>query len=322
MSRLPDLEAWALFAHVVEAGSFAKAADICGVSQPTVSKAIGRLEARLGTQLLRRTPRAFSLTAAGELALQKARLVLHVGEEAEFEVSAEAKSLCGRVRVAAPVSFGIRHVAPLVPEFLRHHPKIEVELCLSDASVDLFLGDIDIAVRIGTLCDSSLRSRKLGNIARRLVAAPDYLAAHGRPQHPQDLGGHECLILSDRHNTEMWRLGNHAGQGLSVSVSGRFRSDVAAALAQVAIAAQGIALLPEFLVKEDIEAGRLECVLPGWWPEDTALNLVLPPGKLRPMRVAAFAEYLGGKLTIPSAAGRRENNADAASHLQLSAAEL
>jgi DNA-binding transcriptional LysR family regulator len=296
MSKLPDLEGLAVFAKVAELRSFALAAKDLELSKATISKAIARLEKRLGARLFNRTSRRLALTDAGQLLLDRAARILAEGEAAESEAHAQSASPRGLVRLAVPMSFGLREVAPLLPEFLAEYPGVSVDLHLSDELVDLIGAGFDAALRIAALPDSSLRARRLRGVNRYLVAAPAYLKRHGRPSHPRDLLHHACLCYAYLPTPDVWRFVNKAGEVVQVRPAGPLRANNADALAPALFAGLGLAVQPDFVVGEAIEDGRLEVVMPDWSPPPIALHLVMPPGGPRPARVEVLAAFLSERL--------------------------
>lgn len=287
--RLPDFEAWAIFAAVVEHRSFSAAARALGLSKATVSKAVTRLEARLGASLFHRTSRTVSLTETGKTLAPRARRILDEAVCADEEARDAASAPKGLVRLAAPMTFGLQRVAPAVAEFLEANPGISIDLMLDDRTIDLVEQGVDVALRIARLPDSSLRARRLAPIRAHVVASPAYLDRHGRPQHPAQLAEHRCLCYA---NNQTWRFTGPGGEEVTLKPDGPLRANSGEAMLLALRAGLGITLLPDFIVGADLAAGTIEEVLSHWTAPPIALHLVTPPNPLRPARVEALIAFL------------------------------
>lgn len=315
MSKLPDFEGLAIFAKVAELRSFAGAATELSLSKATISKAVSRVEMRLGTRLFNRTSRRLALTDAGQTLLRRATQILAEGEAAETEALAQSVAPRGLVRLAAPMSFGLAHVAPLLPEFLSAYPQVSIDLHLSDAIIDLIGEGFDAALRIAALPDSSLVARKLCDAPRLLVASPAYLARAGRPTHPQQLSGHACFGYSHQQSPDLWRFSNAKGESLSVRPAGPLRVNNGDAMLPALLAGLGLAVLPLFIIGEALADGRLEAVMTDWTIPSGALHWVTPPGGPHPARLDALADFLGERLAgqigtaVPARMARRRPEA-------------
>ena len=293
------LSAMAVFARVVEEGSFSHAARGLGLSKSAVSKQVGRLEDRLGVRLLNRTTRQLSLTEAGTAFYEHCRQLVADAEAAESAVTHLAAAPRGTLRVNAPMSFGQLHVAPALPDFLAAYPELSVEMHLSDRTVDLIEEGFDLAIRIGQLRDSSLIARRLAPMHRVVCAAPAYLDARGRPSHPRDLQNHECLIYSYLSSGREWRFQGAEGE-LRVAVHGRLEVNNGDALLAAARQGFGVVMLPTFLAAGDLKAGRLEPILQDWCEAEAgAIHAVFPASRNLSPKVRVFVDFLAHRFAGP-----------------------
>ena len=296
MSRLPDFEGFAMFAKVAEEGSFAAAAAAMGVSVATVSRAVARLEERLGGRLFNRTSRRFALTDYGHLLAERASRIYADAEEAEDFARETSSRPRGLVKLAAPLSFGVQWVAPLLPEFFRTYPDIAVELHLTDAHADLIGDGFDAALRIAIMEDSSLAARLIAPMRRMVVASPTYLSRYGRPQHPHDLGAHQCVTYVNRSKRDVWRFTHTSGEQCAITPSGALRTTNAEALLPTLLAGFGIAELPEFVATQYVADKQLEPILTDWRLPEGGLYFVTPTVRARPAKVSALADFFISKL--------------------------
>lgn len=291
----PRLDDLASFAAVVDCGGFSAAARRLGVSKTQVSAAVGRLEARLGVRLLQRTTRRLSLTEAGSAVLPHAQQAALAARDAEEAATALRATPRGRLRVNAPMSFGLLQVAPALGDFTRRFPEVEVDLVLDDRRLDLVDGGFDLAVRIGELADSSLVATHLGHNHNLLVASPDYLARRGPPQQPEDLASHAALIYTlSAARSDSWSL-QRDGDTREVRVGGPLRANNSLALRDAALQGLGIARLPAFCATEALRDGRLVPVLPGWSLPSQGIHALTTARRQRPPKVAVFIDFLRGR---------------------------
>ena len=296
--RMIDPSVMATFAAVVENSSITGAARRLGVTKSAVSKQLARLEDSIGIRLLYRTTRKLSVTAAGAAFYDKcARLVSDV-EEAEALIGEFAGEPRGLLRCSVPVGFGQRFVAPEIPALLLRHPALRVELALDDRVVDLIGERHDVAIRIGTLRDSTLVGRKLGSVRRVLCGSPDYLARRGTPKRPRDLLTHDCLRYTYLSPASEWRFRRGRGEQ-TLRVAGSFSSNNGMALCAAAAHGQGLTMLPEFYAAEELRDGRLVELLKEHQLPPIGVYAVHPQARHAAPKVRAFIEHLVDRFHVP-----------------------
>lgn len=287
------------FIAVVEAGSFVGAADATGLSKQAVSRHISELEKRLGIRLIHRTTRRLSLTTDGHTYFGRAKSILSDIAELEAEVTAEATEPTGRLRVNAPLSFGLLYLAPLWGRFAEHHPKIALEVYLSDRIVDLIEEGYDLAVRIMDMPSSTLVSRRLAWTRTILCASPDYLRAHGIPKHPEELKGHRTISYTYLATGDEWGFTDPAGQPIHVRVNSQIHTNSGDTCRVAALNHQGIVLQPDFLVGEDLNRGDLVEVMPDYRGREIGIYAVYPARAHVPLKTRRLIDYLANELQTP-----------------------
>lgn len=297
MSKLPDFEGLAMFGKVAEEGSFAAAATAMGVSVATVSRAVTRLEERLGGRLFNRTSRRLALTDYGCSLAERAGRIYADAEEAEDFARETSSRPRGLVKLAVPLSFGTHWVAPLLPEFFRAYPDIAIDLHATDAQADLIGEGYDAALRIAIMEDSSLVARLIAPVRRFVVASPAYLSRYGRPQHPHDLGAHQCLSYLNRNKRDLWRFTHSkSGEECNVAPTGVLRATNAEALLPTILAGMAITEIPEFMAAPYFRDKQLEPILTDWRMPEGGLYFVTPTARSRPAKVSAVADFFIAKL--------------------------
>lgn len=284
-----------IFASVIDAGSFSAAGRLLRLTPSAISRAIDRIEARLGVRLLLRTTRALSLTAEGQVYLQSARRILADLDDAEQQIANQGAPR-GRLRVSAALSHGRLCIVPLLGEFVALHPHILVDIALTDTLVDVAGGQADVAIRFGPLADSTLTARKLGETGRVIVAAPDYLARHGTPRQPEDLLAHNCLNFNFRRVEPVWPF-IRDGEEFCLPMKGNIEANNGETLGQLAANGVGIARVGTFSVSNEIASGRLVPVLETFNPGDVeAIHAVFVGGVNTPARLRVFVDFLADRL--------------------------
>jgi DNA-binding transcriptional LysR family regulator len=298
------LEAMHLFVLVAELGSFGKAAEQNDLSPSVVTRQIARLEAHLGVKLLARSTRHVSLTSAGAEYLTKCREILGLVRKSEAEISAQRTLPSGTIRISLPMSFGIARLAPLLNDFSQHYPRVSLDMHLTDRHVNLVEEGVDVAIRVTRALDVNDVVRKLATSRSVVVVAPEYLARHGRPDHPTDLQSHECLMYSGATAGAKWQFMVN-NQVCSVPVNGPIQANNGDVLMQAATRGLGIAHLPEFIVGDRLAAGELVEILADYAMPQLGIYAVLPSNRHIPQRIKLLMDFIGKRLATAEAQSTR-----------------
>jgi len=293
MDRLAAMEA---FIRVVDTGSFSGAARQLRVGQPAISKTIAGLEERLGARLLLRSTRGLTPTEAGQNFYEHAKRAIEAADEAELAARGAGSGLSGRLRISAAVTFARLHIVPRLAAFLAQHPALEIELVLDDRNVDLVEEGIDVAFRMGTLVDSALAARKIGQSDLLVLGTPAYFARSGEPATPADLAGHQAIVYTQRGGGDAWVF--HQGDiEMPVTLKGRLRSSAAEALREAVFAGLGLAIATRWMFATELRDGRVRQVLPDWSLPPLDLWAVFPTSRHASAKARAFAAFVESLLS-------------------------
>jgi len=280
------------FVRVVDTGSFIEAARCMNAARSAVSRRVADLEARLGVQLLKRTTRRVSLTEAGQLFYQRCQRILADLEDSERAVASEHREIQGLIRIATPLSFGLRHLSPVLDEFLSQHPALRVDLNLNDSMINLMAEDIDLGIRIGKLQDSSMMARRLASINLLVCASPAYLAEFGEPQTPEALAQHQGLDYSNVPEGQLWQFKDSSGKTSAVKLSYRMRANNGDVLLKAAIDGLGVLVTPSFIAHEAIRSRQLKPILCDYSIGSSNIYAIYPAQRHLPHRVRALIDFL------------------------------
>jgi DNA-binding transcriptional LysR family regulator len=300
-------EAMRVFVRVAETGSFSAVARERGVTQPTITKRIAELERRAGVQLMMRNTRGLNLTDAGARYYARCRDILADVDDALSSAAQSQSTLTGTLRINVPMSFGKLYLVSQVIHFMQRYPSLQVDLIMNDRFVDIVEEGVDLAIRIGKVTEPQMIAKRLGRSPRVLVGTPEYFATHGEPQEPKDLASHNCIVYSYLATRDEWELRGPKGDQ-SIRVRGSFRANNAEALREAALAGMGIALLPMWMVGEDVGRGRLRAVLKEYMPPGPEISAVYPMSKRVLPKVRYFIEHLEQNLKWEPVNGERASD--------------
>ncbi len=292
MERIQEIK---LFVRVVDLGSFSKAAAEVGIGQPAATKQINRMEKQLDARLLHRTTHGVSPTEIGLLYYEKCKLICHHVAEAESVAALLQTQAQGSIRISSSVAFGRRVMAPLVMQFMKMNPHLQIELNCEDRYVNLVEQGVDVAIRLGKLADSTLGAAYLGINPWVLVASPSYIKEHGRPKKPSDLSKHDSLIYSSVQGDERWQFTGSDGKLASIPIHGRLRSNNLSMLLAAARDGFGVAALPRYVAHNSLKKKSVVQLLEGWQLPQQEVHAVFPSPKLVPAKVKLFISWLRGQ---------------------------
>lgn len=289
---IPPLDLFVTFERVAETGSVSVAGKTLGLSKATISKQITALEAAMGVSLISRTTRRLALTEAGEHLLVRARKIVEEAECAMEEAGEARLAPRGRLKVAAPLSLGLAYLAPILPDFMRAYPEIQLDLTIEDKTIDLIGGGYDAALRISAMPDSSLMARQLAPVKLLLVGAPTYWKAMGKPTTPADLIRYACFHYVNAPTGTLWKFHGPDNTQMGVKVDGPLCANTGDMALPALYAGLGCALLPDFIVWQALADGRLENPLPDWHGGVLTLHLLTPPGHSVARKLRVFSDFL------------------------------
>jgi DNA-binding transcriptional LysR family regulator len=289
------LDAMRLFVRVAELGSFAAVAQQLDLARSVVTRQIAGLEAHLGVKLMARSTRRLSLTSAGTAYLEKCRVILNLVEAAETDVAEERLAPRGSIRMSLPLSFGLKRLAPLLLDFSRRYPEVGLDMDYTDRRVKLIEEGLDLSIRITRKLEGGDVARRIGSSRLQVVASPDYLARHGRPQHPSELIHHECLGYTSGGQTQGWQF-IVDGRPETFPVRSRIQANNGDVLTEAAAQSLGITLQPDFILDAYLAAGRVERVLAGFPVAELGIYALLPSNRHVPHRVRVLMDFLAERL--------------------------
>jgi DNA-binding transcriptional LysR family regulator len=293
MDRFATMEA---FVRIVESGSFSAAARQLRIGQPAVSKAIAQLEERLGVQLLLRSTRGLSPTEAGQGFYERARRSVEEANEADLAATGAGSRLSGRLRFCAAVTFARLHIIPLLPLFVAEHPALAIDAILDDRNIDLVEEGVDLALRMGTLPDSTATARRLGNARRMVLGSPAYFERHGVPLTPADLPGHSAVVYAQGGGGRAWTFEKKGSVTVSIALKNDISMTAAEGVREAVFAGMGLCVATEWMFQSEIEQGRVKQVLADWSLPSIDLWALFPTGRQASAKARAFANFVAHRL--------------------------